>query len=391
MRGVDTGSGSPSSKRLCAPVPGLLALLALALVLGGCVSAESREATRLLRDIDAAGDPSTLKALTPAPRRSTERYAVDGRGNVADFYDPQQPLGATLVLVPGFTPEGKDDPRVVELARSLARARFLVMVPEVPGSRAQRVRLEDAETIADAVRHLQRSRPEAADGGVGVVAISYAVGLAVLAGRELAGETPPDFLVGIGGYYDTRAVVTFATTGKYRLPGSRQWLDGRPLAAAKWIFLASNAAVLENAADRRRLEALGERCFDGCDPDREALARELGPEGRSLLALVTNAEPARVPALVAALPLAVQQQMAQLSLENYDLSPFAGRLILVHGKLDPLIPYSESIALSRAVPGSELFLIDGFSHITPRVVGFAGQLQLIDAIQAVLRRRAAAP
>lgn len=389
MRGVDTGPGSLPSKRRCAAVPGLLALVALAL--GGCVSAESREATRLLRDIDAGGGPSALKQQTPAPGHSTERYAIDGRGNVADFYDPRQPLGATLVLVPGFTGDGKDDPRVMELARSLARARFLVMVPEVPGSRAQRVRLEDAETIADAVRHLRRSRPEAAQQGVGVVAISYAVGLAVLAARQLAVETPLDFLVGIGGYYDTTAVVTFATTGKYRLPGSHQWLEGRPLSAAKWIFLASNAAVLENAADRRRLEALGERCFDGCDPDRKALARELGPEGRALLALVINEDPARVPALVLALPQAVQQQMAQLSLSGYDLSSFAGRLLLVHGKLDPLIPFSESIALSDAVPGSELFLIDGFSHITPRAVGFAGQLQLIDAIQAVLRRRTPTP
>jgi hypothetical protein len=43
------------------------------------------------------------------------------------------------------------------------------------------------------------------------------------------------------------------------------------------------------------------------------------------------------------------------------------------------------------VPGSELFLIDGFSHITPEGVGWGGQLQLIGAIQAVLARRASTP
>src|SRR3546814_17948071 len=48
------------------------------------------------------------------------------------------------------------------------------------------------------------------------------------------------------------------------------------------------------------------------------------------------------------------------------------------------------MALARAVPGSELFLIDGFSHITPEAVGWAGQLQLVSAIQAVLERRATA-
>jgi pimeloyl-ACP methyl ester carboxylesterase len=264
------------------------------------------------------------------------------------------------------------------------------MVPEVPGSRAQRVRLEDAETIADALRHLKASRPEAAGRATGAVAISYAVGLAALAALEVAEEAPLDFLVGVGGYYDSAAVVTYATTGRFRLPGSRRWESGRPLDSAKWIFLATNAAVLEDDADRRRLQALGDRCFEGCAPDIAALGHELGPEGRALLDLIANRDPARVPSLVAALPEAVQQQMARLSLSRRDLSALAGRLILVHGKQDPLIPYSESMALARAVPGSALFLIDGFSHITPEGVGWGGQLQLVDAIQAVLRRRATA-
>jgi len=369
------------------PLPRLLPLLALALLLTNCITAESWEATRVLQDVDAAGGPSTLKETTPEPRRATERYEVAGRGNVADVYDPRQPLGGALVLVPGFTRDGRNDWRLVELARSLARARFLVMVPEVPGSRALRVRLEDGETIADAVRHLQASRPEVAQHGIGVVAISYAVGLAVLAALDLADEQPPAFLVGIGGYYDTAAVVTFATTGRFRPPGTRGWESGQPLDSAKWIFLASNAEVLEDAADRQRLEALGEDCMDGCDVDPAKMRAELGPGGRALLALVTNRDPARVPTLIAALPAAARDQLARLSLKGRDLSPLARRLILVHGRLDPLIPYSESMALARAVPGSELFLIDGFSHITPRDVGWAGQLQLVNAIKAVLQRR----
>jgi hypothetical protein len=45
------------------------------------------------------------------------------------------------------------------------------------------------------------------------------------------------------------------------------------------------------------------------------------------------------------------------------------------------------MALASAVPGSQLFLIDGFSHIDSDGVGITGQLQLIDAMQALLERR----
>src|SRR3546814_14172277 len=68
------------------------------------------------------------------------------------------------------------------------------------------------------------------------------------------------------------AVVTYATTGRFRLPGGRRWLQGEPLEAAKWIFLATNAAMLQDESDRRRLQDLGTRCFGGCDPNIDALA-----------------------------------------------------------------------------------------------------------------------
>src|SRR3546814_2454917 len=100
---------SPSSMKR-----GVKKALLLLLVLGGCVSAESWEATRLLQDIDAAGGPSALKERAPEPQRTTERYSIDGRANVADVYHPNQPLGGALLLVPGFTRAGKDDRRLVE-------------------------------------------------------------------------------------------------------------------------------------------------------------------------------------------------------------------------------------------------------------------------------------
>ena len=286
--------------------------------------------------------------------------------------------------------------RVLALAEDsavplLARARFLVLVPEVPGSRQLRVRPEDSRDIADAAIYLRRLRPDAAERGLGVVAISYAVGLAIIAALEVEAQAPVDFIVGVGGYYDTRAVVTFATTGRHRTPGELRWQRGQPLASAKWIFLASNAAVLGDPGDRRRLEAIAEDCFDGCDLDIAALTAELGPEAGALLALIANRDPARVSQLLAALPERVSGQLHRLSLSHRDLAPLAGRLILIHGRLDPLIPYTESLALGRAVPGSEVFIIDGFSHITPRGVGWAGQLQLVNAIKAVLRRRDFAP
>lgn len=346
--------------------------LLLLLLLAGCVPAGREEAARLLADIDAGAGPSALKAATPAPVRTAIGWRGPARPRLGDLYAPAEPALGRLVAVPGFTVHGKDDPRLVELATSLARARFLVLVPEIDGARALRVRLEDRDAIADAAGHLA-ARP-GPDAPVGVVAISYAAGLAALAALETGAI---GYLVLVGGYHDTVELARFIARDN-EADGS-----GQLLPAAKAMFLASHAALLDDSAERAALLALAERRMAG---EAEAVAA-LGPQGASLLALVDNRDPGSVERLVAALPAPVREFLLGLSLRGRDLAPLAGRLVLIHGREDRVIPWQESRDLAAAVPGTELFVIDGFSHIEPGGVGIAGRLQLVEAVHALLRRR----
>lgn len=361
-------------------------MVLLAGLLAGCISAQSREAVRVLDDIDVGRAASALKEQTPEPLRRA--LAVpNGAGQLpADLYEPRQEVGARLVLVPGFTPAGKDDPRVIDLAKSLARARFLVLVPDLAGSRAERVRLADADDIADATRFLA-DLPADAPADTGIAAISYAVGLAIHAALEPELLARLDFLIGVGGYHDAESVIAFMTTGRFREHPDAAWRTGDPYPESKWVFLASHVDALSDPDDRALFTAIAERRLERKAAPIDDLAARLGPEGRSVLDLVLNTEPARVPALIAALPEALREEMEALSPGRRDLRPLAGRLVLIHGREDRLIPWTESVALAQAAGRAELFLIDGFSHIEPDSVGVVGRLQLIDAMQAVLARR----
>ena len=148
-------------------------------------------------------------------------------------------------------------------------------------------------------------------------------------------------------------------------------------------------ALLRNALEdgQSPLAAMAERRLLRRRAPIEDLAARLGPEGWSLYALLVNTDPERVQAWIDRLPPAARQRMASLSLRNFDLSHLSNRLILIHGHDDTMIPYTESLALKAAVKNAELFIIDGFSHIDPSKVGPAGRQALIDAVQAVLRRR----
>lgn len=360
----------------------------VALSVAGCISSQSWEAVRVLDDITARGAPSDLKAATPQPSRTEIEFAVDGREHLADLYHPNQRVGARLVLVPGFTAHGKDDARLVDLALTFARARFMVLVPDLAGSREIRVRPADADDIADAIAYLAQIEPAGGDSRVGVAAISYAVALAVQATERPRAKQKTGFVVGIGGFYDTTAIVTFMTTGRYRGPGETAWRTGDPLPAAKWLFLGTNLDAIEDPSDREALRAIADRRSRQPNAMIDDLTGGLSPEGRAMLTLLTNTDPARVPALVAALSPPVRRQMEEFALKGRNLQHLKDRLILIHGASDRLIPYTESVALAAAVPDTELYVIDGFSHIDPMDVPLLGQWQLIDAVQAILSRRA---
>lgn len=342
----------------------------------------------MLQDVAAGEGASRLKRTTPAPLRQPVAYAVEGRQHSGDLYRPAAGAKAALVLVPGAAKLGKDDPRLVALAMTLARARFAVLVPEIANLRELKVRAADIGVIADAIRHLSNDFGGAP---VGVVAISYAAGPALLATLRQKVRPRVRFIVAIGGYHAATDVLTFFTTGKYREASDGPWRYRRPNAYGKWVFARSNAELLSQPRDREALADIAARKIADLDADVGDLAKRLGPEGRAVYALLRNTNPDRTPALIASLPLKIRQEISALDLQGRDLSPLPGTLFLVHGREDRIIPYTQSRALYAAAPEPKaLYLVDSLAHVRLDPSGLIDALRLWRMTYRLLGERDAA-
>jgi pimeloyl-ACP methyl ester carboxylesterase len=366
-------------------------LLAASLCLAGCMSPRGEEARELLLDIAADDGPSRLKETTPAPSRLTIRYRRSAGPATADLYRSSTPHNGAVVVVPGLTPDGKDDPRLVAFANSLARARFVVLVPDIANTRALKVAAADSVFISDAIEELAQRFATGSERPVGLVAISYAVGPALLAASQTPAGRHVGFIVAIGGYYDIEAAIAFVTTGYYRAPDG-SWQHATPNEWGKWIFLRSNADRVTDRPDRDRLRKIADRKLANGAAGIGDLVAPLGPEGRAIYELIANRDPERVSALVARLPEAIRRELRQLDLKSRDLRRLPGRLIIVHGRDDAVIPYSESVKLAEAVGArAELFLIDHFAHVDAGAIGFGDSLRLWNAAVRVLEERDRGP
>ncbi len=288
------------------------------------------------------------------------------------------------MLVPGVSPKGRYDARLVAFATTLARARFLTLVPELLGMRRLRVGPGDIVAIADAARHLRSETTKP----LGFVAFSYAGGPALLAALEPDVGPTLRLVFLIGGYRDVEALATFVATGPFRAGPKSPWQRAEPNPRGKWLFLLSNVDRVESDADRALLRAIGERKFDDPAADIAELRAGLGPEGRAIDAFLDNHDPALVPALIAGLPPGIRADMAALDPARRDLSQLFPSLYLVHCTDDVVIPYTESEALAKAVPDAVLFRVDSLAYVDLGPSSWFDALTLWRAAYLLLSERA---
>lgn len=257
------------------------------------------------------GQPAVLSALTDPPARRP--LPVPGAG--ADRYVPAGlRAGRQMVLVHGFAPEGKDDPRIQDAAALLARAGFDVAVPTIPGLTHGRLGPEDVEPVVLAL--------EARSGRAILTGVSVGAGPALLAAADARVRERVSAVLSLGGYASAEEVLKFWLTGTYSYEGVRGRVDHDP--ALVRAFVRANADRLDPAS-RAMLETA----------DREAAGRWLAAPPPSLKTYLDTLSPLRVaPAIVA-------------------------RLILVHGRADPAVPYTESLRLAAARPDRTTVVLVG--------------------------------
>jgi pimeloyl-ACP methyl ester carboxylesterase len=288
-----------------------------------------------------------------APAVSRQDATLDGV--TGHLYVPDRPSPAIL-LVLGAAPRGKDDPRAVRLARSLARAGRVVFVPDL-ALVERRFDPEDLDRIARSVVAIDEH--PSTRGPVVVVGISYGGSFALVASADARTRGRVAQVAVFGAYWDLVGVIQAVTTGVSIAGGEAVPWEGHPLARD---LLVQHAVDLAPAVDRSALRAALE---GGGDP------AALSPEARALFDLLTNRDPARVAGLAARLA-----PEARAVLEGFSPSSVAGSIevpvVAMHSVDDPAVPYGEARRLAAALPGARLITVRSFRHVDFQTEGPGG-------------------
>lgn len=286
----------------------------------------------------------------PWPRplaKPVERAEVDLGDVSGDLYVPGSEA-PPVVLVHGAAPEGKDDARLIRLARSLAAADRLVFVPDLE-LKNRTFEERDIERIVASIAALA-DHPAASDERVQVVGISYGASFALVAAADERVRDTIEQIAVFGAYFDLTGYIQAITTGTSIVSGDRISWD-RPARAEDLLREVS----VQVAPGELRSEL--RRALEGRMPPDD-----LGPDARRIHGFLANEDPERTYELRDDLPADMRAILTRFS-PSTTAARLAAPVIVLHARNDPAVPYAESLRLVEALPGARLVTLERFSHV----------------------------
>lgn len=279
-----------------------------------------------------------------------------------------------LVFGNGAVPPGSREPTVRRLAEGLARAGYVVYVPDVPGLRSGEISPETASATVSVARAVA-DHPDARDGRVGFVGVSVGASLTLLAARDADLRDRVSVVAAVAPYADLEDVLRLATTDTHR-DGGRVLRYETPN-YLRLIAARSLVSLLPSGEDRevlRRLLPRLENFYVLEDQSRDPLAdlraflaasgEDIGPETRAVVELLINTDPERFDALYADLPARTRERVEDLSPVN-GIERLAAPVEIATAPRDTYFPLAEQEELARKSPRVRLTVTPALDHALP--------------------------
>lgn len=311
------------------------------------------QAVAVLREVEGQPVPWVARAATGPVVTEDFSFPIEtaaGRELVrARLYTPQgKPNAPAMVVFHGIHNLGIDEPRMMGFARAMASCGIRVLTPELPGIKDYHVSEDSVETTGASVNWFA----EQTGGPVGVMGLSFAGGLALVAAADPAYHASFKFVLAVGSQDSMARVANFYMTGRDVRP------DGsvEVLAPHEYGPLVLEYEYLEDFVPAEDIAVVRAVLRSHLYEDKKA-------EAEASLALNERQKLETLELMDATLPATrakIAATLAKHTTEMPGLSP-EGRLrmlgtpvYLLHGEGDNIIPAAETLWMAHELRPQDL-------------------------------------
>jgi hypothetical protein len=277
------------------------------------------------------------------------------QGSVAaQFYRPDGRVRRSVLLVPGVHSMGIAEPRLTALAHDLAGSGIEVMAMALPDLMAYQITARSADVIEDAVAWMAAQPALAPDGRVGIIGISFAGGLSIVAAGRPAIRDKVAYVVSFGGHGDLGRVLHYLATGDAVRAPDVKTVPPHDYGVAVILYAAADRVVppdqvmpLRNGIGTfllaSQLTLVDMNQANATFAKARAMVKELPEPAATYLQYVNDRNvKALGPILVPHLALEADPAASPEEAPSVPAAP----VFLLHGDEDSVIPTAESVVLA---------------------------------------------
>jgi pimeloyl-ACP methyl ester carboxylesterase len=311
------------------------------------------QAVAVMREVSGQQVPALARTVTVAVTTQESNFPMEGSAGQrmvrARLYLPVgRPHAPALVVFHGVHHLGIDEPRLMGFAAAMASCGIQVLTPELPDIKDYRVSEDSVRTIGESAKWFAART----GGPVGVMGLSFAGGLALVAAADPAYHANFKFVLAVGSQDSMARVTQYYRTGKDERPDGtteivppheygplvleyeylEDFVPKPDLAALRAVLRAHLYEDKQAEADASRAlnEVQKREAFDLMDPTSETT------RARIATAIVKHAD-----------------ELTRLS-PHGRLKTLDTPVYLLHGQADNIIPSAETLWMASELRGEDL-------------------------------------
>ncbi len=298
--------------------------------------------------------PTLIRHVASEPVSQTVITVPTANGPLrARLYTPvEHPNAPALVVLHGVHHLGMDEPRMIAFAAAMASCGLRVLTPELPGIKDYRVTPDSIRAIGDSAQWFAVQNPGGERRAVGVMGLSFAGGLSLLAAADPEYQASIKFVVAVGSQYSMTQVAQYYRTGE----------DPRPQGATEFLqpheygSLVVEYGHLEDflpAGDVPALRAVLRAHLYEDKPAETAALAALNPQQAAEAKQLMDTTSPRTRVLLKAAEARNVEYMQEISPRGH-LAHLQTPVYLLHGAGDNIIPSAETLWMAAELPTTSL-------------------------------------
>lgn len=273
---------------------------------------------------------------------------------VADVYLPNSPTKNAVIIYTPLVGEAREDIALTNLAETFAKLGILAFIPFEKEKKYGLVNEEDIEDVISAFLFLKNFTQTE---NIGIFGISYGTGPVIAASTDERIKQDVKFIFSLGGYYDLKNLIKFASTESFEYGEIKGKFEPHP-----YVKQIMQTSLIEFTKEKELL-------YSAIKGDEEI--EKLNKESLAIYNILSNKEEEKFEELYTELPAELKEEMEKLSPKNYINKLPETKIFIIHSPTDDYIPYTESLRFYDSFSEEQkrqtkIAIMSTFGHAVPK-------------------------